>query len=242
MRTELVGRPLIRSEQQTRGPQVMEVIGPAGAGKSTVCQALAAANESIHLRNFPDVRNLTNAPFFLRYGLQTAMSFGRLPARESRRPNRQEIAWLSILHGWPKLLQSQDKSNCRVCVLDQGPIYLLSELRESGPTYLKRQSADKAWQRLYAGWASVLDTVIYLDAPDAVLAERIRARGKAHIMKEEADDMVFKFIHGFRSSYECVLSALRVYNTALRILTFDTSRATSDEIADTVVNVFGLAV
>jgi hypothetical protein len=172
--------------------------------------------------------------------MEAAARFQRTAGQASRRLNRQELAWLAILHGWPRLLQSELQRNPSVHVLDQGPVYLMSELRESGPTYLRDRSAEQSWQALYAGWARLLDAVVYLDAPDAVLTERIRARGKTHIMKHEPDETIGKFLHAFRATYSCILSALSAQNSALHVISFDTSRQSPEQITGALVSAFRL--
>lgn len=240
MATVQIDSAVFVSQRETAA-RVVEIVGPAGAGKSTLCQALAGASEGIELGRFPDVRSLAEAPFFAWHGLRTAFRFGFLPAHGSRRLTRREFAWVSILDGWPKVLKQELKGTYRVVLLDQGPVYLLSELHETGPEHLRNQASNPAWQALYASWARTLDAIIYLDAPDAALTGRIRGREKAHIVKHAEHSAAIRFIQQFRASYNATLAMLTAYNAAMPILRFDTSRETADELAHRILPVLGLA-
>ncbi len=241
MRVDTRRRTASERKTQPRVPRFVEIIGPAGAGKTTLCQVLAKASECIRLSNFPEVRKLEDAPFFIRHGLRTVSTgLMRRPRYGSRRFTRREFAWLSILDGWPELLQEEWKIDHRVAVLDQGPVYLLTEMREFGPQHLRNEPPDKTWQNLYARWAAVLDAIVWLDAPDTILTQRITGREKQHIMKGKSPEAVLEFLHRYRSAYGCTLSYLTVHNAGFRFLHFDTSRQSPERITKELVAEFGL--
>ena len=172
-------------------PRIAEIIGPAGAGKTTLCHILRNCNGSIHLSNFPDVRKISAAPFFIFNGLQISSSLLGLSQHKSRKLTRREFAWLSILNGWPSVLKRELKEN-NIIILDQGPVYLLTETSEFGPDFLKRQNAEDFWRGLYSRWADILDMIIWLDAEDTDLLKRIRNRDKEHVVKTESVDTTFR--------------------------------------------------
>lgn len=215
----------------------MEIAGPAGAGKTTLCRVLKTTNESIHLGNFPDVRKISNAPFFICNGLQIAPALLGLRQRISRKLTRREFAWLSILYGWPVVLQREFKNN-QVVVLDQGPVYLLTETNEFGPEYLRRQKTHSLWQDLYSQWADTLDMIVWLDAADTDLLRRIRSRDKEHVVKNESVETVFEFLAHYRKAYERTISKLSVYRPDLKILRFDTSQNSPQEITQQLLSEF----
>jgi len=205
--------------------RVVEIVGPAGAGKSTLYQALCGRN-GLRLDNFPDVRRLANLPFFLWNG---ARVIGSLRGRGGL--SRQELAWMAILRGWPALLQ---KSDSRVTVLDQGPVYLLTELREFGPVSLQTSAAEALWRDLSACWSQTLSLIVWLDADDADLLERIRAREKAHIVKDASDEETLSFLNRYRAAYEHVMADLRV-----PVLRFNSSCMTTEQIAEHLLRELG---
>jgi thymidylate kinase len=220
-------------------PRIVEIVGPAGAGKTTLCQILNNYQELIQLTDFPDVHQVGNAPFYIRHGLGLVFPLARLYQRTSRQLSRREFAWLSVMRGWASILEKEAKKSSKVILLDQGPVYLIAEMQELGPKYLGSPKAEKFWQFLYYQWANTLDMVVYLDTDDKNLLERIRYRGQEHIMKSEQASTVFDFLAGYRRAYERILAILEANTTNLQVLRFDTSKMTSQEIADRLLAQFG---
>jgi thymidylate kinase len=220
-------------------PRLVEIIGPAGAGKTTLCQALYNHQEQIRLRDFPNVHRVGDAPFFIRYGLGLVPTLLRLYRRNSRQLHRREFAWMSILMGWPFLLQKEAKKGSKVIILDQGPVYLMAEMKEFGPEYLRNQKSEKLWQSLYYRWANTLDMIVWLDAADDDLLERIRTRDQEHVVKNELASTVIEFLGRYRRAYEEILSMLEANTSDLRVLRIDTSRKQAKEIADYLLLEFG---
>jgi adenylate kinase family enzyme len=221
-------------------PRVVEIIGPAGAGKTTLCQALNQYPKQIRWVDFPDVRNILDAPFFIWYGLSLFLTLLRLSQRDSRRISRREFAWLTILKGWPSNLAKDVKRNDQVIILDQGPVYLLAEMREFGPQYLTSPKADIFWQKIFSRWAATLDMIVWLDTADECLVNRIRNRTQEHMMKDESPEDVSEFLAQYRKMFEDVLSRLKVTSPGLRVLYYDTGQQQSDEIVKRLWVEFGL--
>lgn len=215
---------------QSGETRVVEIVGPAGAGKTTLFQSLGCYAESIRLGNFPDVRKVTEAPFFISNGLRLIPNLLRLYRPDSRQLTRREFAWMSILNGWPALLRKESKDDNKVIILDQGPIYLMTEMRLFGPEYLKQKSAERLWQDLYECWSSTLDMVVWLDAADDVLLDRIRSRQQEHVVKAQPATVVYDFLGRYRTEYEFILSILTAKRTDLKVLKFDTGQHQSQDI------------
>lgn len=218
------------SRSSSRKAKVIEIVGPAGAGKSTLYQALGCYTEYVRLENFPDVHKWTDAPFYISNGIRLISNLIHLSSSDSRQLTRREFAWMSILYGWPALLCKQSKESNRVIVLDQGPIYLLAELHLFGPEYLRQSKADRLWQDLYEHWASTLDTVILLDAANDVLLERIRNREQDLIVKHQSVTVVYDYLNCYRTEYAFLLSTLAARNADLKVLPFDTRLLRSGDI------------
>jgi hypothetical protein len=186
--------------------------------------------ESIRFENFPDVRKVTDAPFFILNGLQLIPSLFRLYRYNSRQLTRREFAWMAILKGWSALLRNKSNEDNKVIILDQGPLYLLAEMRLFGPEYLKDKAAEKFWQELYIRWKSTLHVVVWLDAADNILLDRIRTRLQEHIVKDEPEPVVYQFLDRYRTEYEFILSFLTDKKTNLKVLRFDTGRQKPQDI------------
>lgn len=220
-------------------PRIVEIVGPAGAGKTTLCKLLSL-RRGVRSSNFPDVRRVANAPFFISYGLRLTPVLAHLSRPGDRQFSRREFAWLTILSGWPMILQKELKRNNSLIVLDQGPIYLLAEISEFGPDCLKSEWAEEVWERWYRQWAAMLDMVVWLDAADEYLLERIRSREKEHVVKGESARVIFDFLRRYRDVYEYILSRLATNRSGLKILRFDTTRQTPEVIANHLLAEFDL--
>ncbi len=211
-------------------PSVVEIVGPAGAGKTTLCQALTRHYEQIQVGNFPNVKKITNIPFFMWNGLQIAPSLLHLQQKNGRPLSKREFAWMSILHGWPVILQKKRKEDQKIIILDQGPVYLMAEMKGFGSECLSDPGAERIWQAIYCQWAVSLDTIVWLDASDEILLERIRFRPKEHIVKDVPRSVALEFLSRFREVYERIIYMLASRSENLRILRFDTSQQQPDEI------------
>jgi len=228
------------NEDKQRRPRIVEIIGPAGAGKTTLCNVLSRSG--IRLGNFPNVRKAANAPFFISYGSRLIPTLIDISRYCDGRLSRREFAWLTILNGWSNVLQRELKKNNDIILLDQGPVYLLTETSEFGPEYLRGKTAAKLlWKDLYSRWADVLDVVVWLDAADTDLTERIRSRDKGHPVKDRSIETTFEFLVCYRRAYERTISRLSANHPGLKILRFDTSQTSAQEIADQLLFEFGYA-
>lgn len=220
---------------------VVEIIGPAGAGKTTLFKRLGQYPGEIRLSDFPNVNKAADAPFFIRYGLELLPSLFRLSRRTSRQLSRREFAWMSILKGWPFVLQKQAKESHQLILLDQGPVYLLAEMKEFGPEYLQSEDAKIFWQEIYCQWAATLDLIVWLDAEDVYLMERIQTRAKEHVVKHEPAPIVYDFLARYRRAYADVISALKTCTDGPRVLRVDTSRQQPEEITNLLLSELGLS-
>ena len=218
-------------------PFVVEVVGPAGAGKTSLARALTQSNERLVEGAKLRARSIPNIPFFVRNAFFLLPTFLQ-QYRNGRGFTWQEIKAIVHLRGWHRVLRRR-VANGTITILDQGPIFMLTRLRVLGPENIKRQGFDRWWNGMFKQWSHELDLVIWLDAPDAILLERIHSRNKRHTVKEESEKDAHEFMARYRTSYEEVISALRA-NDGPRVVRFDTARQSPGEITDKVLTEFDL--
>ena len=213
---------------------VAEIVGPAGAGKSTLTQVLRERDGS--LRTGLSVWGLPPALLCLNAVLSLPRFVGLYRSRgRIRRDEVKLIVRLSALH---QLLGRESSKSYRTLLLDEGTIFALVKLLAFGDKAKSgggRSNHLDAWtQSLLNRWARRLDAVIWLDAPDEVLAERIRTRGKAHRVKDKSDEEIFAFLARYRESYERVISELNARH-GLKVIRFSTEEHSLEEMADQIL-------
>jgi deoxyadenosine/deoxycytidine kinase len=231
---------IAKDDVRQSAPRIVEIVGPAGVGKTTISRILNRNGEHFQLGHFPDVRKKADAPFFFYYGLGLVPLLLRLYQGQSKWLNRQEFAWLTILSGWSHRLRMEKSKSDKVIVLDQGPVYLLAETNELGPECLKSPRAEKFWKSIYHCWATTLDMVIWLDTDNSLLLERIQTRTKGHVVKNESTQTVFRFLESYRTAYAHIFCMLKANTRGPRIINFDTGQEQPDEIADRLLVECGL--
>ena len=218
-----------------RTKRIIEVIGPAGAGKTTLAKALSQHN-GIQLAEFlPNYRRFTNFPFFARNTLASLPIFLKLYfIKEDIWLSKRDAAWMVTLKGWHQVLNHKTFQNSSL-IMDEGPIYYMAYLHIYGSEILNSPSAQTWWDQMYKQWSRTMHMVIYLDAPDLTLMERIRAREKAHGVKTMPDSYAFKFLADLRENYEYLLYKLTSEKRSLKILRFNTLKVPLNQVASEVI-------
>lgn len=227
------------STVMARPSLVVELVGPAGSGKTTLFRALSQRNQRVVKGARPRVRRIGHIPFFARNTISLLPTLLRLH-QNGRWFTRQEVGMLARLNGWHYVLTRQASRSERIIVVDQGPVFLLSWLAEFGPESLKGQSSQDWWDSMVKQWAAVLDVVICLDAPDSVLTERINRRGKRHTVKGRPEQEMRAFLARGRTSVDETISRLTA-SGGPTVLVFDTALESPGKIAEKVLASLGLA-
>ncbi len=218
-------------------PLVVEILGPAGAGKSTLARTLSQHHKKIQT-DIP-LSRINKIPFFISNTFLFLPTYLRnyrhsswFDWRESR-----SMAYLQAgLHAFAK----QASNNEMVTLLDHGPIYRLAFLREFGPEITTSQLYERWWANLLDQWIATLDIVIWLDAPNEIMVERIRARDQIHSIKEKSETEAFEYLDSYRTSFEQLITESGAVGQ-LRLLRFDTHQESVAQIADRVMSIFNFA-
>ncbi len=206
-------------------PRLVELAGPPGAGKSTVFRSLLARDETIEGR--PGLRKRENAAVLTR---EVVAVLGTLVRERYRgRVTPEQVRMMAYVQALPRILERTQSPGGRIMAFDQGPVYYLTR-----PSLANARLA--TWRtRVLHTWAPLLDLVVWLDAPDALLLERINSRDKWHRLKGGPEPTALEVLTESRAAYETVLRELETRRRGPAILRFDTSRRSADEIADEVL-------
>jgi deoxyadenosine/deoxycytidine kinase len=212
-------------------PLVIEIVGPAGAGKTTLMHVLCERHKQIRQGvSYPKISRL---PFFVD---NTAML---LPTylqhyRHSRWFTWKEIRAMINLRLWHQILAHQYNSrNLETTLFDHGPIFRLAHLHEFGPEVTKSPVFEQWWNRVLDQWINTLDVVIWLDAPNEILLDRVHGRGHGYLSRELALSEGHEFLNRYRKAYEQILAKFAI-NPELTLLHFKTDQKSPDQIANEI--------
>jgi len=184
--------------------RLVELVGPAGAGKTTVAHLLRRPGGG--MRAAPGLWSLPRGPLglnALRF-LPRVLAFYRALPRNAWQEMKQ-IVRLNTLY---QVVGRRNGATGPV-LLDEGPVLALGWLTVNGDDRAHRP-AFTAWRdAAVARWAAALDVVVVLDAPDAVLARRICERTKPHEVKGRPDGEIIAWVRTFRAALAGAIAALQ---------------------------------
>ena len=210
---------------------VAEIIGPAGAGKTSLSRLLQSGDNvraGLSLWGMPLTSLMVSA-------------VASLPNLAAVCRNRERFDWedlkLIVQHNaLLRLIRRESAKGHQTLLLDEGTVFALARLGAFGPQDTVADHSDRWMQSLFNKLAPALNAVIWLDAPDAILASRIRERGKAHRMKERSDTEIADHLSRYRNSFERVVSELSKRNVdGFKVIRFSTDRMSLEEIATKVL-------
>jgi len=219
---------------------VVELVGPAGAGKTSLVTALVQRDQQIQAGIPPYFRRTEDIPFFARNSLLFLPTLIHLLSESrGKQPSLREVAWMVTLQGWHHCFRFPPSHGRRVIILDQGPLFMLADLASLVPQETTDRSLTKWWNTIIKQWAGTLDMVIWLDSADRILMDRIRSRDKWHVMKDGTDPELSKFLGDSRESYRKVLGMLLAYRADLKLFRFDTGEESLEGIVKKLLEGFG---
>ena len=211
-------------------PIIMELVGPAGSGKSTLARLLCQGNRNIFIAADLRMRKIAHVPFFVR-NLPFLASLILNRCQDRRWYTWEQFKFLVYLKSWVGVLKHPSLNHHTAILLDHGPVFKLATLNAFSPERINSQGCGHWGKDLLSLWANTLDMIIWLDAPDPVLRERINQRDQRHIVKGKSEQEVFEFLARYRSSYEQILAELTT-DGGPALLRFDTNQSSIEKIAD----------
>jgi hypothetical protein len=212
-------------------PVVVELAGPAGSGKSSLVRHLVGPGAAGYTQGA--LRGRIGRTGIARGALRVALPFAAQAARMPSRPLYrfrimvQLECHLALLRRWRGVRE--------VVVLDQGPVYLLSILQRA----LRGDGRDsrafvRYWEDTVSRWSRTIDLVVVLDAPDAVLHERVQRRGSPHPLLGRSLAQAAGPLAEGRQSRDSVLAALRACNPSLATVELHAGELPLEALAERV--------
>jgi deoxyadenosine/deoxycytidine kinase len=211
--------------------RVIELVGPAGAGKTSLAEALEKGSGYYRTAAPPYFRNLTEMPFFSSNLVTFLPVLSRMMLDAKRRkPSPRQIVWMLTLQGWHNRMRESRDHGDRIILLDQGPIFIMTDLYRTRCINLQDRLIKTWWGGVIDHWAQTLDGVVLMDAPNKDLIERIRSRRKWHLMKERSDQDLITFLEDYRLWFERVLAQLSAKNSSLHVIRLNSARLNVSEM------------
>jgi hypothetical protein len=228
--TRIVPTTVGRRLPALSGDRKVEILGVAGAGKSTLA-TLLGRGAGIELASFIHARRPSHLVQIVR-GIPRLLPI--LVGGLTRQPRMSwpEFKLLVYVTRWRRLLGRRTAPGT-VLVFDQGPLYALVRLTAEGRPFTTRRAFGRWREEMLGSRASELTALIFLDAPDAVLWDRINVRPQEHKAKGEEAKAGLRFIARYREAFEDVLRRVEELGGP-PVLRFDTSSMTAGEIAEKI--------
>lgn len=205
---------------------IVELAGPAGAGKTTLAATLRGHEGTT-------IVGVDASWCQLSAGLATAAPW-LVAARASSRGRgltRAEARSIAYLAAWPGALRRTPHEGLRL--LDHGPLFRMAALEAHGPP-MCRTSAFHRWRDgRVRTWGQLLDVIIWLDAPDDVLLGRIGRRAQPHRVQGVPRGEAEAFLAAYRRTYRETL--LAIADAGTQVVYLDTGVHPPDELAGLVM-------
>ncbi|GIV79674.1 MAG: hypothetical protein KatS3mg050_4068 [Litorilinea sp.] len=226
-----------RRSKASMPSRIIELVGLAGAGKSTLARALCRMDERIHVAEDLALRNGRHLALFAR-SMATLLPLVVQAQRRGRAPTLDELKALAYLEAWPRFLRQEFADPGSVILLDHGPIFKCATLWAFGPEQLRQALFIPWWHSRLREWAQTLDRILWLYAPEELLIQRINARSQRHAVKGRPIVEATTFLGRYQAAYDQVLTALAAQGGP-RPVALDSSRYSAAYLAAQILATLG---
>ena len=214
---------------------IAEIIGPSGAGKSSVSAYLDGAGTGIRAGV-----TIWGLPMRLIAGssIRSIPKIARVIVGR-RRVRIAELKQVIRLEAFYRYLTA-GKSNAEpgLLILDEGAVFALAKLRADLNGTPQGRMYEQWESEQLDRWARLIDTVIWLDAPDDLLIQRINGRDKQHRMKNRPHSEVIAFLNDYRQAYESIVRELE-RRRSVHVYKYQTADIVSSSLADEILAIGG---
>lgn len=207
---------------------IVEVMGPAAAGKTTLIRALCSSDG--RMRSSIPVSRIRSAVVMA----VKAASF--VPAWIGGRPRGRWFTWremksLTFVDEWYRQAIRR-RVPASVTFLDHGPLYRLAALRAFGPAMVRGRRFARWSAAALARWRHAVGLIVWLDAPNDLLLQRAANRGHWYLSAVEAPQDKRVFLDRYRRALEQAVEGAE--RDGVRVVRLSTEGATDEDLAGRV--------
>ena len=124
---------------------IVEVVGPTGAGKSTLASRLRSQHADLESSESLRLGSCGHAPFVARQ-LPGLLPIVGLRWRLRPQLDRTQLKQMLYLSGWDRVLRRQEKRAGGSVLIDQGPVFYLAMLHGFGPGCAMGDRFERWWR------------------------------------------------------------------------------------------------
>lgn len=223
-------------EAAERRPLLIEVMGPAAVGKTSLVRTLRSKDDRI--RAGLDVPRTRWFPL-LAGKVATLLPVWVLRYRRDRWFTWNELKSIAFLDAWYRASQRQTFPDALATVIDHGPVYRLARLREFGPSIVRSEPFQRWWRASLDGWLNALDIVVWLDAPDVILLRRVEERGHWFLSEDRPNADKREFLARYRRAFTETFGMGTGHEP--RVIRLRSDQYSLTEMADEVLTALGSA-
>lgn len=190
---------------------VFEIYGLPGAGKTTVATVLT--------QQFSNLTVNPRLTMWQKTMLRSWLGMRLLPQQPGlglfRTKSSLEGFVSTILHRWhasvqiqllQQMVASRRPTREDILLFDQGPVFYQTMLLSTYCDFEPNRKLREWIQKSVEDWAPHLGCLIWLDAPNRRLLERVHQREKPHGLRSMESTAANRFLDRLRSAYEELLS------------------------------------
>jgi deoxyadenosine/deoxycytidine kinase len=216
---------------------IVEFVGPAGSGKSTLSKALLERLRDAKILTRPTYKKVENIPFFVRNLLCSLPLIFQIYLRSDRRYSLwYHLTAIVTINGWDRLIKESAAKDKALFLIDQGPVYMITFETLFGSRRVESDIMRDYWERIFKNWAETIDYIIWLDTSLPELTERIRKRETVHGVKALNDSEAYKYLESYRQTYEAVVLKMMACSRELKVLRIDTGKVSIEDAIEKIVN------
>lgn len=204
-------------------PKIVEICGIAGAGKTTLFNYLK--NKPIDSQFGCQISLFDNFFAIVCEMIKLFPVYARLGIKGLFYERIKSLVYLRLLHSE----LSKNHFQKKIIIFDQGPLFLQAFLLTFGSSFCPKGFLQKWVYNNVSIWNNTLNGIIWLDADQTTLKERVADRDRDHPLKSQAEAEQDKFISGYQDVYDWLIS---LYEEAgVPVLRISTQKG---DVSDTV--------